>query len=64
MYRNDSLRYLPSYERLRDFIMSICEKIEEMSSNLIRIEHSLYEDYHTDLFLEVSIIYIILHQLS
>jgi len=62
VYRNNSLQYLPSYGRLRDFIMSISEKIEEMALNLIRIEHSLYGEYHTTPFLEVIIINIILHQ--
>lgn len=55
VYRNERLQFLPSYERIKDFIISIYEMIEEIPLNLLRIEHQIYENFHTTKFLEVRI---------
>lgn len=56
VYRSDELKFWPSYERLRDLIITTCEMIEEIPLNTKRIEHSLYEKTHTAIFLEVRLI--------
>lgn len=53
VWRNGSLQFLPSYERLRGFIVLICEIIEEMPLNLKRIEHHFYNNFSTTKFLKV-----------
>lgn len=60
IYRNEKLKFLPSYERLRDLIVVTCEMIEEIPLNTKRIEHSLYTNCHTANFLDVRIIFTII----
>lgn len=56
VYRNEKLKFSPSYRRLRDFVEFIHEMITEIPLYLKRIEHILYENYYsTDIFLKVSI---------
>lgn len=58
MYKNESLHFSPSYERLKDFLILIYELVEEVPLNLKRIEHRLQKNCHTNIFLEVRILYI------
>lgn len=62
VYRNDKLQILPSYRRLRDFVVLIYEMITEIPLYLKRIEHFLNEEYcNTDVFLKVRIKINIIH---
>lgn len=51
--RNETLQFLPSYERLQDIIFLAYDIIKEIPLNLKRIEHHLYKDCHTKILLEV-----------
>lgn len=56
VYRDSRLQFSPPYEQLQDFIVSIYTMIEEITLNLIRIEHYLYEKYHTTKNLQVRLV--------
>lgn len=60
VWRNKSLQFLPSYERIKDLIISIYDVIEELPFNLKRIEYHIHEKYHTTRLLEVKILHIYL----
>lgn len=56
VYRNSRLQFSPLYERLRDFIVVIYTMIEEIPLHVMRIEHHLYENYHTTKYLQVRLV--------
>jgi hypothetical protein len=56
VYRNEKLQLLPSYKRLRDFVILIYELITEIPLYLKRIEHIFNDkNCNTDVFLKVRI---------
>jgi len=57
VWRNETLQFLPSYDRLRDVILLVYDIIKEIPLNLKRIEHHLYEKCHTTILLEVRTIH-------
>lgn len=58
IWRNKTLQFLPSYERIKDLIILIYDVIEELAFNLKRIEYHMHEKYHTTRLLEVKITFI------
>lgn len=60
VWRNKTLQFLPSYDRIKYLIISIYDVIEELSFNLKRIEYHIHENFHTTRLLEVKIPFIYL----
>lgn len=64
VWRNETLQYLPSYERLRDLIFLVYNIIKEIPLNLKRVECHLYENCFTKTLLEVRTQYVYFNQLN